>query len=111
MMQSVLSRISIMSYEDGGDLDSELRDIMQRCAALKRSAVESIHSRDSQFKLGDHLIVSRGLYTHHGIYAGNNRVIHYSGFSDGFVSGPVMYDTIEIFARGSEITVREYSSP
>lgn len=99
-----------MSNENGGDLNLELQDILRRCAELKRSAEEVISSRDSKFKLGDHLIVSRGLYTHHGIYAGSNRVIHYSGFSEGFTSGPVIYDTIEIFARGSEISIRDYSS-
>jgi hypothetical protein len=26
---------------------------------------------------GDHLTVSRGLYTHHGIYEGGNTVKHY----------------------------------
>ncbi|TPG83737.1 lecithin retinol acyltransferase family protein [Pseudomonas mandelii] len=28
---------------------------------------------------GSHLIVGRGLYTHHGIYVGQDHVIHYSG--------------------------------
>jgi len=30
-------------------------------------------------KRGDHIKVSRGLYSHHGIFAGNGQVIHYSG--------------------------------
>ncbi len=30
-------------------------------------------------KKGDHLKVSRGAYTHHGLYLGNGKVIHYSG--------------------------------
>ena len=30
-------------------------------------------------KPGDHLVVSRWGYDHHGLYAGNNQVIHYTG--------------------------------
>jgi len=62
-------------------------------------------------KVGDHLIVSRTFYTHHGIYAGDGHVIHYSGLSDGLKSGPVTYDTLETFSAGKKITVRHYSSP
>ncbi|WP_226939233.1 lecithin retinol acyltransferase family protein [Janthinobacterium sp. FT14W] len=63
-----------------------------------------------ELKIGDHLIVSRTFYTHHGIYAGEGIVIHYSGFSDGLTSGPVVFDTLDTFSAGSEITVRRYSS-
>lgn len=40
-------------------------------------------------KVGSHLITSRAVYTHHGIYVGNDKVIHYSGLADGLSSGPV----------------------
>lgn len=62
-------------------------------------------------KVGDHLIVSRTLYTHHGIYAGDGHVIHYSGLSNGLKSGPVTYDTLDTFSAGEKIKVRHYSSP
>lgn len=29
---------------------------------------------------GDHLVVARGVYTHHGIYVGEHRVIHYKNY-------------------------------
>lgn len=64
-----------------------------------------------ELKVGDHLIVSRTFYTHHGIYAGEGIVIHYSGFSDGPTSGPVVFDTLETFSGGRAITIRKYSSP
>lgn len=38
---------------------------------------------------GAHLVTPRFGYTHHGIYIGNDKVIHYSGFADDFNSGPV----------------------
>ncbi|WP_371877863.1 lecithin retinol acyltransferase family protein [Pseudomonas chlororaphis] len=33
------------------------------------------------FLAGSHLIVGRGIYTHHGIYVGYDQVIHYSGMA------------------------------
>jgi len=36
------------------------------------------------FKLGDIISVSRLLYHHYGVYAGNNRVIHYSSENGDF---------------------------
>ena len=41
---------------------------------------------DSLYR-GKHLITQRLGYTHHGIYAGNNSVIHYSGLAEGPLSG------------------------
>ena len=32
---------------------------------------------------GDHLISPRPGFTHHGLYVGNNEVIHYAGYSSG----------------------------
>jgi cell wall-associated NlpC family hydrolase len=33
----------------------------------------------SEPSLGAHLFASRGIYTHHGIYIGDDQVIYYSG--------------------------------
>lgn len=99
-----------MSDKNGGDLDSQLQEILKRCQALKCSVAEDTCIDNSKFRLGDHLMVSRGLYSHHGIYVGRNHVIHYSGLSDGLLSGPVTYDTIAVFSRGEEVVIREYSS-
>lgn len=40
-------------------------------------------------KLGDHLETPRTGYYHHGIYIGNEKVVHYYGLADGLNSGPV----------------------
>lgn len=74
------------------------------------SNADSSQASTDKFSPGDHLVVSRGLYSHHGIYAGNDQVIHYSGLSDGLQSGPVVRDTLSIFAKG-EVVVRDYDSP
>lgn len=40
-------------------------------------------SKSKQLKPGQHLKVSNHIYTHHGIYVGSGRVIHYAGKSNG----------------------------
>lgn len=56
--------------------------------------------------LAAHLVSSRGLYCHHGIYAGQDRVIHYAGLSSGFRRGPVEEVSLDTFARGAPVRVR-----
>lgn len=39
---------------------------------------ESEKQIEKMYKLGDHLRLDRGVYTHHGIYVGCGKVVHYS---------------------------------
>jgi hypothetical protein len=54
--------------------------------------------------VGSHLRVSRGTYSHHGIYVGRRRMIHFSGKADGLLSGagPVVYESLNNFFLGAE---------
>lgn len=56
---------------------------------------------------GDHIYSPRTGYTHHGIYIGNGKVIHYSGFADGMKSGDICIATLEEFGNGNSIKVLE----
>jgi hypothetical protein len=58
--------------------------------------------------IGDHLVSPRTGYTHHGIYIGNNQVIHYSGFADGLSSGEIEIASLETFKNGNSFSVSEY---
>jgi hypothetical protein len=58
-------------------------------------------------RLGSHLVTPRRLYCHHGIYVGNGRVIHYAGLARGLRRGPVEDVSLEDFAHGHEIRVRD----
>lgn len=58
--------------------------------------------------LGEHLVVSRGLYTHHGIYVGNKKVIHYAGLAEGFKKDRVRITDLTNFAGGKEIRAYKY---
>jgi hypothetical protein len=55
--------------------------------------------------LGAHLVTPRRLYTHHGIYVGDGRVVHYAGLSRGLWAGPVEEVSLEEFANGRPVAV------
>jgi hypothetical protein len=59
--------------------------------------------------LGAHVVTSRIGYTHHGIYVGNGKVVHYSGLSRGWRGGPVEEVSLARFARGRPIRVRVHA--
>ena len=55
---------------------------------------------EGSWTLGTHLTSPRRGYVHHGIYAGDGRVIHYAGFHRAFRRGPIEEISLEQFARG-----------
>ena len=56
--------------------------------------------------LGSHVVTSRRGYTHHGIFVGDGRVVHYAGLSRGWRRGPVEEVSLVEFARGRPVRVR-----
>jgi hypothetical protein len=56
--------------------------------------------------IASHLVTPRAFYTHHGIYVGNGRVIHYSGLAYGLRRGPVEEISLERFSQDHCIKVR-----
>lgn len=65
----------------------------------------------TELKIGSHLISPRTGYTHHGIFIGEDRVIHYSGLADGLESGPVEETDLKTFSNGKGFTVKTYKNP
>ena len=63
-----------------------------------------------QLKSGDHLITERLGYTHHGIYLGKNKVIHYSGLAAGLRAGPVEVTDLIVFSQGKSTYVQQHES-
>ena len=61
--------------------------------------------------IGEHLITPRTGYTHHGIYVGNGKVIHYSGLANGLQAGAIEETTLDIFCNGQGFTMRPYRNP
>nr|WP_260433895.1 lecithin retinol acyltransferase family protein [Burkholderia sp. Bp8998] len=54
---------------------------------------------------GAHLVSDRGGYSHHGIYVGNGRVVHYAGLCTSLHRGPIEEVTLERFAAGHAVRV------
>ncbi len=63
------------------------------------------------YPLGAHLIVKHFGYTHHGIYAGRGRVIHYSGFAHLFKKHPIEITSIENLATDVKLQSNQYQDP
>ncbi len=78
-----------------------------------RTSVRRLRSSDSRpvaadevLPLGAHLLTPRRGYTHHGIYVGNGRVVHYAGLVRSRVWGPVEEVSLDVFADGRSLFVK-----
>ena len=73
-----------------------------RSAYLARYARSFHLTAEAQImKFGDHLVSPRIGYSHHGIYIGDDQVIHYSGFANGISSGEIEISSLDEFSRGN----------
>jgi len=61
-----------------------------------------------QLKPGSHLVSSRDVYTHHGLFIGGNKVIHYSGLAEGLKKGCISVTTLKEFSAGKGYQVVEH---
>lgn len=58
---------------------------------------------------GAHLTTTRRGYSHHGVYVGSGRVVHYAGLSGGlWQCGPVEEVSLPRFGRGNAIRIVEH---
>lgn len=74
-------------------------------ASPSESAQSSVIRMFDNHLIGAHVVAPRTGYTHHGIYVGDGRVVHYSGLADGLSSGPVNEVSFDEFAGGAEVEV------
>ena len=75
-----------------------------------RRPTEQVLDPDHEPPIGAHLVTPRRVYTHHGIYAGDGRVVQYGGLSRGLRRGPVEEVSLSQFAQGREIRIRSEES-
>jgi hypothetical protein len=59
----------------------------------------------TDLSLGAHLVTQRAGYSHHGIYVGGGKVVHYSGLCTSLHRGPVEEVSLERFAAGHQVLV------
>jgi Lecithin retinol acyltransferase len=60
---------------------------------------------ESEPLIGAHIVTRRHGYTHHGIYAGVGKVVHYAGLSRGLRRGPVEEISLSRFAAGHPVSI------
>jgi len=60
--------------------------------------------------VGEHLISPRNGYVHHGIGDEQGGVLHYSGFSEGSNSAPVIRGSFHDFSQGHKIVVQPHKN-
>jgi len=60
---------------------------------------------------GDHVLVHRVGYTHHGIYVGSSNVIHFNREEDAQTKSSIQENGIDDFLKGSTLIVRVYQVP
>lgn len=70
---------------------------------------EQVVSIDQALPLAAHIVALRVGYTHHGIYVGDGRVLHYAGLSPPFRRGPVMEVSLAEFSRSRPVRVLSHS--
>ena len=57
---------------------------------------------------GDHIYVRRLLHSHHGIYVGNDRVVHYKGLHKEKYNAVVKKTNLNEFLREGKLRRRDY---
>ena len=87
------------AYVNGRAARNALRRMPTR---LDRRVVHAV----DELPIGAHLLTPRRGYTHHGIYVGDGRVVHYAGLCRSLVRGPVEEVTLEEFADGQIVLVK-----
>ncbi|MGY2488605.1 lecithin retinol acyltransferase family protein [Cupriavidus sp. CP313] len=78
---------------------------MKNSTMTRRPMVEA--AADTNLAIGSHLVTDRLGYTHHGVYAGGGKVVHYAGLSRSLRRGPVHEVTLAEFAQGRPVRVRQ----
>jgi hypothetical protein len=58
--------------------------------------------------IGVHLMTLRRGYSHHGVYVGGGRIVHYSGLSVFWQCGPVEEVALARFANGRPVRIVEH---
>lgn len=76
---------------------------------LENPSLASEKESADTIPLGAHLISPRSVYSHHGIYVGQKRVIHYAGWCDGPRAGKVEEVDLRTFCGGRDFYVKGHS--
>ena len=73
--------------------------------------LDTLLLQNKEPQLGAHVLWHRRRYSHHGIYVGDGRVVHYAGYVSGFATGPVEEVSLAEFAHNRPIWIRRTPHP
>jgi len=62
-------------------------------------------------ELGTHVYVNRTLYTHHGIWLGDDKVAHYTGEPGNLKNAEIAVTSLDAFLKGGQLKILDYPSP
>jgi len=85
-----------------------LDNIFEGTTIGSHDLVTEVELVTSEPNVGDHLVTPRPGYTHHGLYIGNGKVIHYEGLYKGFDSGPIKVISLSKFDKVNDKPVGFY---
>ena len=104
--------------EEGPFLDHARAGERDRWISARASREQRGQRRGDRFlatnqepPLGTHLVTPRRGYTHHGIYVGGGRVVHYGSLVHYLHRRPVEEVSLARFTRGHPVWVRSTESP
>jgi hypothetical protein len=83
--------------------------LLARRPGSMASKGEQVVPDDPALPVAAHIVAPRVGYTHHGIYAGNGKVLHYAGLSRALRRGPVVEVSLAEFSRGRPVRVLSHS--
>jgi hypothetical protein len=85
--------------------------MVKRTGRRRRPDTTEIRAMNGGIPLGAHLVTPRKWYSHHGIYVGGGRVVHYAGLSQRLRRGPVEEVTLESFAKQFGFRIEPHAAP
>jgi hypothetical protein len=88
-----------------------LDDKAPRAPRFDSDIPDTLLLKNEEPQLGAQIISRRRGYSHHGIYVGGGRMVHYAGFAYGFSSGPIEEVSLSEFAQNRPIWIRRTSRP
>lgn len=96
----------------GNDIENTVQSLFNIAHMNNGCLIKETSSLDEELNIGDHIFVRLPFFTHHGLYAGNNKVIHYKGMIDAFNKDAIEEVSINEFSSGKTIyKLNSFESP
>jgi Lecithin retinol acyltransferase len=92
-------------HDDARTIESRRRQSEGRRRYRRLRGVDWLLAPGREPPVGAHIVALRRGYTHHGIYIGAGKVVHYAGLARGLRRGPVEEISIIGFAGGYPVGV------